>query len=294
MPGTSDNGYASNYYTSSQYPTWAEDLGYQQGNAVGGMMNRVGDMTNNWYQGPLVAGQSGLQQYASSQAWNPYQWQDALGGAANAYRAAAAPYSSSTLQQYLDPYAGDVVSNMGRLSQEKLRSDLDDVNSTFTGSGQFGSTRNRRFVEDALQRSQREYQGAVGGVMSNAYNTANQNYYNWSGRPMQVASGLQALASTGSNLGWNDINNQFGLGAKEQATNQAGMDASYKDWQNQYALPASMLAQIGQLGNQTIGAFKPNTTQTGQTVTPQINGAQQVAGGLTTLDKLLRELGVYG
>lgn len=288
--GTNASGYPTNEYQSYQYPTWAEDLGYRQGNMTAGMMDRIGGMTNNWYQGPLVAGLGGLQQQAMSQAGNPYQWQDAYGAAGNALMAAARPYNTDELQQYLDPYASGVVSNMGRLSKEKLLSDMEDINSTFTGAGTFGGTRNQKFIQDALQRSQREFQGAAGNVMSGAYNNANANYLNWANRPLQVASGLQALGSGGAGLAWNDINNQFGLGAKEQATRQSAMDAAYKDWMNQYQMPASLMTQLGQLGNQTIGAFRPNISGSSQTQVPQINGWQQAGGALGLLQQLLGAL----
>lgn len=274
---------------TNQYPAWGEQLQQQFGNQISGMLNAYGQLPNNWYQGSLTAGPTSMQMGAYQGAANPYQWGGALQQAAGALGAYSQPYNRAELNQYLDPYVGDVVTNLGRLSQEKLRADLEDVNSTFTGAGQFGSTRNRRFVEDALQRSQREYQGAVANEMDNAFDQANQTYLSWAGRPLQAATVYGQLGQLGSNLGWQDLNNQFAMGNTMRDIEQSSYDTAYKDWLTSLQLPQTLMGGLGQLWQQTGGQYwnNPNKQSSNQTMVPQ-------SSGVYSLPYLLQLLGQLG
>jgi len=294
--GTGTAGFPTNIYNSSQYPVWAQQLGLQSANQISSMMDAYGQLGqgNNWYNGPLVAGESPLQQQAVRGAQMPFQWQGGLSQAAGALSDFSQPYNQWELQQYMNPYTQGVVSEIGRLGRDKLNDDMNSINSTFTSGGGFGGTRNRSAILDAQQRNSREVLGAQRTALDNAYDTANQNYFQWAGRPLQAATAWGNLAGMGSNLNWNDINNQYAIGQKGQATEQAGMDAAYKDYITRMNAPLSALAQLQQMAGNVTGLYKPNTTQTSQTTVPQIGDAQTAIGGLGVLDRLLQGLGVYG
>ena len=53
------------------------------------------------------------------------------------------------------------------------------VNSTFTGNGQFGSTRNADFLNRAIRDNQQTLNNTNANVLYNAQNTANTQYKDW-------------------------------------------------------------------------------------------------------------------
>ena len=99
-------------------------------------------------------------------------------------------YDQSKLNQFTNPYTTNVVNANNTLSNQNLMENiLPGINSTFTGDGQFGSTRNAEFAQRAIRDNQQTLNNTNANVMMNAQNQANTSYQNWT--QMGVTAGQQ-------------------------------------------------------------------------------------------------------
>ena len=122
-----------------------------------------------------IQGMLGNNGYLNSVMGNWYD-QAPTQGALGAY----AQYDPSNLQNFTNPYVDNVVAaNNQQANQNLTENILPAVNSTFTGNGQFGSTRNEDFTNRAIRDNQQTLNNTNANVMMNAQNQANTNYQNW-------------------------------------------------------------------------------------------------------------------
>ena len=132
-----------------------------------------------------IQGMLGNNGYLNSVMGNWYN-QDPTQGALGQY----AQYDPNNLSQYTNPYVQNVVNANNQQSNQNLQENiLPGVNSTFTGNGQFGSTRNADFTNRAIRDNQQTLNNANARVMMNAQNQANSNYRDWT--QMGVNAGQQ-------------------------------------------------------------------------------------------------------
>ena len=153
--------------TTSQYiqPQFSTDTSAAVAGGIQGMLGNDGYLNSvmgNWYD--QTPAQGALGQYAQ---YNPTQ-----------------------LNQFTNPYTTNVVNANNTLSNQNLMENvLPGINSTFTGDGQFGSTRNAEFAQRAIRDNQQTLNNTNANVMMNAQNQANTNYHNWT--QMGVNAGQQ-------------------------------------------------------------------------------------------------------
>lgn len=206
---------------------------------------------------------------------------------ANATQAASGPAQSwaNNWQQYMSPYTQNVVNEIGRLGQQNMQEGATGVTDNFVGSGQFGSTRNADILGRYVRDQNQNILGQQSQALQSGY-TNSANIFNTDANRAQQQQQLQAstdisaggLASQGaqigaaandaaaqrlgalgqlqSSLGTTDAAALQAVGQQQQAQNQAGMDLSYSDFQNQRQYPWTTLANL----NSTIrGMQLPNT-----------------------------------
>jgi hypothetical protein len=81
------------------------------------------------------------------------------------------------ISEYMNPYTTAVTDRIAELGGRNLQENLlPQVNSTFTGAGQFGSTRNADFTARALRDTQDSVLGAQASALESGYQNAGQNY----------------------------------------------------------------------------------------------------------------------
>lgn len=134
---------------------------------------------------------------------DPYfqQGSGALGQASN-YINNNAAYDPNAMQQHLSPYVGGVADEIARRSNENLFEQvLPNVNSTFTGAGQFGSTRNADFTQRAIRENQRTIAGAQSTALNQAYGQAADDYKGWAGLGQQAGGALTNVGQAYGGLG---------------------------------------------------------------------------------------------
>ena len=201
------------------------------------------------YTGQIGGGQIGVQTGMQTLAGaTPYLQQ-----AASQFTQGA-QYDPNQLQQYLNPYtqnaAQATVSELNRNLTENL---MPGINTTFTGAGQFGSSRNQEFASRALRDTQEAAAKALAQANYGAYNQAQQAYSDWANKQMASGQGLAGLAGQQTGLGqaYGQLGGQQAQIAQQQvvaALQNAGLD------QNQAQLIAQMYPQLAsgyaQLGSQ--------------------------------------------
>lgn len=153
--------------TTSEYiqPQFSTDTNAAVAGGIQGMLGNDGYLNSvmgNWYdQSPT---QGALGQYAQ--------------------------YDQSNLQQFMNPYTQNVINANNQQSNQNLTENiLPAINSTFTGNGQFGSTRNSEFDSRAIRDNQQTLNNTNATTLYNAQNQANTNYQNWT--QMGVNAGQQ-------------------------------------------------------------------------------------------------------
>jgi len=105
-----------------------------------------------------------------------------------------AQYDPSKMSEFMNPYTSNVINANNQQSNQNLTENiLPSVNSTFTGNGQFGSTRNADFANRAIRDNQQTLNNTNANVLLNAQNQANSNYKDWT--------------QMGVNAGQSDLNN---------------------------------------------------------------------------------------
>lgn len=202
---------------------------------------------------------------------------------------AASTYDPTQLQSFLNPYtqqaANATVSDLTRNLQENI---LPNVNSTFTGAGQFGSSRNKEFESRAIRDTQEAAAKALATANYGAYSSAQQAYSDWANKQLQSAQGTAGLAGQQAQIGAT----QGTLGTQQsniinqqaQTTLQnAGLD------QNQAALVSNMFQNLAQtqgtLTNQQVtnylqqAGIDQNQANTIATLYPQIASSYAAIGG---------------
>jgi hypothetical protein len=199
-----------------------------------GQNGYINDTMNNWYN--ASPGQGALGQYAT---WNANQQ-----------------------QQFMNPYVQNVVNEQARLSNQNLFENvIPQVNSTFTGAGQFGSSRNADFMNRAIRDQQYNLQGQQGQTLFNAQQAAGNQYKDWT---------------------------QMGTQASQQ---------DFTNWLQQANYPLSALSQVGQIfGNmRTTNPQSVSTSSAGPTGMEKLTGALGILNsGLNdgTINKLLEWSGL--
>lgn len=223
---------------------------------------------------------------AASGQWRP-QMQNAgqtLGTAVQQAQGAS-NYDPNMVNRLMNPYLqGAQQATINESNRNLFQNVLPQVNSTFTGAGQFGSTRSADFTNRAIQNQQSTLTDALAkanyGALDNAQNRALQ----WGQLGTQGAQTLGALGQYQTALGqnqaqqsWQDVQNTLGAGAVGQQNQQAALDAAYEDWLARLSVPMEMFKGLSGMMQPTTALYQQNQTRTD---TP-------VSGGSSSLDNLL-------
>jgi hypothetical protein len=231
-----------------------------------------------------VAGFSPLQQQAQTQEQqNQGNYQPYLN------------YASQTIPQavgsYMSPYTDSVVNRIAQLGQRNLSENLlPQVNSTFAGNGQFGSTRNADFTNRAVRDANESILGTQSAALQNGYtqaqNTADTDL-----------SRIGALGGTAQTYGQNDVNNLNTLGQQQQNLTQSNLNTGVSDFKDQQGYQQQQLSNMSgilngmtntsfnNLQDQTSPQVATTTTSTANT-NPTASALTGAAGALTQYNTL--------
>ena len=277
--------------TTANTPTWYDQLSNQFGNTISGALSNVSNLGNNWYNQPTVAGLDPLQQAGLSMAegasgqWRP-QMQNAgqTLGTAVSQAQGASNYDPNMVNQLMNPYlTGAQQATINESNRNLFQNVLPQVNSTFTGAGQFGSTRNADFTNRAIQNQQSTLTDALAKANYGALDAAQKNALSWGQLGTQGAQVLGGLGQYQTALGqnqaqqsWQDVQNTLGAGEVGQKNQQAGLDAAYKDWLARLSVPMEMFKGLASMVPPTTQLYQQNQTVTGTPISGQSSSSNDL------------------
>lgn len=190
-------------------------------------------------------------------------------------------YASQTLPQaqnaYMSPYTDQVVNRIAQLGQRNLTENLlPQVNSTFTGAGQFGSTRNSEFTSRALRDANESIMGQQASALQTGYSQA-QN------AALQDLTRQAQLGQLTQQLGYQDVSMLDTIGQQQQQQTQQNMNLANTDFTNQRNYPKTQLSFLsdiirGQQVAQNSYQATSNPAATTQQLSPLAAAAQGFLG----------------
>jgi len=259
----------ANVSTSSTSTTSLPDWYQQYMQAILAKSNQIAGAPYQPYTGPRVEGQTDMQKQAAELGQsNVGKWSPLMDAAGAAGTRAAQPFSADTLNQFKNPYIGDVVDEIGRLGTRNLNENiLPGVNDTFTGRGQFGSTRAMDFTDRAIRDASRDIAGQQSNALMGAENSAMNNYMGFQNQAGTAATQLGGLAQTGQAMGGRDVSTLDALGQEQQQLGQTSLDTAYNDFLTQRNWPQTMTSWM----NSTLQGL-PQPTSTSTATTGPYNG----------------------
>lgn len=117
---------------------------------------------------------------------------------------AAMPYTSGAtkmwpqgMSEYMSPYTGAVVNEIGRLGNQNLTENiLPEVNQTFTGGGMFGSSRHADFTNRAIRDASKAIAGEQAKALESGYGTSANIFGQDMSRLAGIGQTMGGLASS--------------------------------------------------------------------------------------------------
>lgn len=139
-------------------------------------------------------------------------------GAANPYLTAGTTGFTANAADYMSPYTSGVVDEIARRGTRNLTENLlPAVNQTFTGAGQFGSSRNSDFNARAVRDANESILGQQAQALESGYKTAADIYGQDAARQLQAGQTAGQLTSADASraveggLGLGSLTNQNAL-----------------------------------------------------------------------------------
>ncbi len=327
---TAPTGGSSTQTTDYLYPSTWTNLTDTGANYASGFPEWANQTYENWYSNPLTTGVTPTLQNAYTNMATPQtQWisgiqnaqqvagqsQPYMGQAADLY-AGGATYDPNEMQQFLNPYINDAANaTMNQVNRNLMENIVPNLNSTFSGTGQFGSTRNADFMNRAIRDTQQGLADTLAKQNVANYQTAQQNALNWAqqgnasaqglanlgANQLNYASTLGNLAGAGANLTQQNLTNALTAGTSEQQLQQATLDKAYQDWLTQQQFPTQQLGALGQYVGNAAKGTQPNVNQAVSSqaaptddVTKILAAIQAASSGLSdaSIQGILTELGL--
>lgn len=316
-PPTSVTTYGS---TTENLPQWMSD--YTQGLIA--KANQIGAQPYQPYTGPRIAGTTPDQQRAqevtrsSVGVYQPWlQQAGALTQAAGAIDApgAAAPYMAQAgkrapgnLQEYIDPYIGNVIDRAKLEANRNYDENIQPrLNNQFTSSGQYGSSAHMRESNRAARDLTEGLQSQAMEALSQAYGQAGSQFQSDQSRQAQLAgtagdlatrqasTGLEAgrqsaaLGESAQNQAFKDAGALSAVGSDIQQQQQRNLDLAYGDFQAQRDYPKQ---NVDWLSSVIRGIPTGSTKETTSTGPASVYGPSTISqiGSLITAGKGLWDL----
>lgn len=205
-------------------------------------------------------------------------------------------FSQEALQQYMSPYMQNVVGQQAQEARRQFGISQAGRDAQAVRAGAFGGSRQavqQSLAEEALQRQmgdiaakgyQSAYESALGARESDLANQRAAQGLALQGIG-QASTQAQQLAQLGGMAREADIQGAqllAGIGATQEARDQALLDVAYQDFLEQRGYPAQQLRDYTSIMGGAYGSVPMNTTQAASSLQPGV-GRQILGLGLGAL-----------
>lgn len=251
--------------SSSALPDWYLKTG---ANSADYFNKTLPNLPTGGYQGERVAGLDPSQQAGIGQAGSYLntssplygQGAGALGQASN-YLSGSAQWSEPEMMKHMNPYLDGALGTVeDRANRNLMENVMPGVNSTFTGAGQFGSTRNGDFLNRAIRDNQQGISETQASMVNQSYDNAAKDYLGWAGQGTNAGTQLGALGNTMGQYGITGLNTGMNLGGLNQQQQQQQNDAAQKAWLENYTTPIDVYNGLGSAFNTSVGRLTPSSS----------------------------------
>ena len=247
-----------------------------------------------------VADMSGSQKLALDYAGQGIgSYMPFLQGAGDLYGQTTAKFDPTSYQQFMDPYTEEVIkqqysdiNRLGNQQQQNLADSAIQAGAFGGGRQAIGSAEIGRNVLDQQARTGSQlrsqgFQQAMGSAMS--------NFQNRMGRLGSAAGGLASLGASIPSLKQQELGFLFDIGARQQAQQQAGLDALYQNRLRQQMEPYQRLGFLSDIFQGEPSSQMQFTTGTapGSGLSPFQQYLGYGIGGLSALAGA-NKLGLFG
>lgn len=219
------------------------------------------------YDKPMVAG------LADGQTDAMAQLKELLGGGPSVRSIDNVPGTgkAGSTQDYMDPYLEQVLAPILRNINTSTAQNQMNVDAKANMAGAFGDKGHALENAETAQRGTQAIGDATGQAYSNAYNNA-------MGLKQNDISRIASDKSQQAQL----LNEMFGMGGKEQATKQAGLDADFSEFLRQQGFDINQIAKLASIiGGLPTG--QANTTTTPSTASSVLGTAASIGSIISAL-----------
>ena len=173
-----------------------------------------------------VAGFSPLQQMSMQMAPDvAFAGSGSLGAASQLLGEAGATTAPDVVADYMNPYTGYVVGEMGRLAGRNIRENvLPNLGGAAVGTGQFGSRRQQQITGNVLRDLQSDLIGRQAQALQTGYKDATTAAQTDLERALRSGQAFTTLGQEQQQLGSAGLGTLYGYGEKEQALGQKMLD----------------------------------------------------------------------
>lgn len=249
--------------TQTGFPDWYQEL--MRAN-IGQAAATIGQPYQT-FPGQQVAAPTSptMQAYQMTQD-NIGAGQPSLNTATGALGQVAGGFNQNQFNQYLNPYMTGVVDDIATRGARNLSENLlPQVNDTFTGAGQFGSTRHGDFTGRAVRDMNESVMQQQNSALMQAFQNAMTGYNQGQSNTVLAGQQLGTLGQISQNMGLKDAAAMNEIGQQQQAQDQSNIDVGYQNWQNQMAFPYNNIAFM----NSVIRGLPAPSTSSGTSIAPQ-------------------------
>lgn len=241
------------------------------------------------YTGPRIAPLTQNQNNAYTNiANNQGNWQPALSQAMAGTAAAGNPgLDQNAFNSYLSPYIGGVLNNISTLGARNLSENLiPQINTTFTGSGQWGGSRNADFMGRAVRDTSSNILQQQASALQQSYDSAMGNYQAGQNRSLSAAGQQGALAQQLQGQGLQDAAALEAAGQSQQQQQQKNLDLGYQDFTEQRDYDKNNTNWIMSLLSGAPQQSSTTTTNNGPASVYSPSPLSTIAGSLSLLQGL--------
>ena len=186
----------------------------------------IANLGQNAVQQGGIAGFSPLQQQAFQMAPDvAFAGAGSMGAASQLLGEAGATTVPDVIADYMNPYTGAVVDEMGRLTQRNVKENiLPNLGAAAVGSGQFGSRRQQQVTGNALRDIQADLLGKQMQALQQGYTTAGTQAQADLSRALNAGQAFENLGQAQQGLGIAGLKTMSDYGAQQQAQGQKLLD----------------------------------------------------------------------
>lgn len=203
-------------------------------------------------------------------------------------------FLDADIQGYQNPYTQSVIDRS--LSEINRQADIErnQIRGAMHADSAFGGARHGVIESEQRRNTADLKQNLIASLLQRSYEDAANRFYTDEQSRFQndqfrigVGDFLQGLGHLKSNLGYADSAALLDIGSRQQAQEQARLDAAYEDYLRQFNYPAQQLAYrqsiFSGLPFNTSTASSGTTNTTGTQTLPSGSGFGQGIGAITSL-----------